>query len=184
MGILQARILEWVATPFSRGVFPTQGSNPTLLYLLHWRGFFSTSATQKAHILWIALSKTERFSKEFPYRTVPCHLTIFSFVPGLLYSFSYLILPNNLHWFLGGRVRPKPREKFAECERREAETQRRSCQQALGAGYLLDFPPSARKWQAAGFLWSRTGKPHCLQEPPSGPAVGSPAGVGLGKGGR
>ena len=27
-GILQARILEWVAFPFSRGIFPTQGSNP------------------------------------------------------------------------------------------------------------------------------------------------------------
>ena len=29
-GILQARILEWVAFPFSRGIFPTQGSNPSL----------------------------------------------------------------------------------------------------------------------------------------------------------
>ena len=30
-GILQARILlEWVAAPFSRGLFPTQGSNPGL----------------------------------------------------------------------------------------------------------------------------------------------------------
>ena len=26
--ILQARILEWVAMPFSRGIFLTQGSNP------------------------------------------------------------------------------------------------------------------------------------------------------------
>ena len=30
-GILQARILEWVAIPFS-GIFPTQGSNPDLPY--------------------------------------------------------------------------------------------------------------------------------------------------------
>ena len=29
-GILQARILEWVAMPSSRGIFPTQGSNPGL----------------------------------------------------------------------------------------------------------------------------------------------------------
>ena len=29
--ILQARILEWVAISFSRGIFPTQGSNPHLL---------------------------------------------------------------------------------------------------------------------------------------------------------
>ena len=31
-GILQARILEWVAFPFSRGTFPTQRSNPGLLH--------------------------------------------------------------------------------------------------------------------------------------------------------
>ena len=29
-GILQVRILEWVAFPFSRGIFPTQGLNPRL----------------------------------------------------------------------------------------------------------------------------------------------------------
>ena len=42
-GILQARMLEWVAFPFSRGIFPIQGSNPDLphcrqiLYLLSHR---------------------------------------------------------------------------------------------------------------------------------------------------
>ena len=34
-GILQARILEWVAFPFSRGLFPTEGSNPGLSPTLH-----------------------------------------------------------------------------------------------------------------------------------------------------
>ena len=34
-GILQARILEWVAMPSSRGIFPTQGLNLCLLCLLH-----------------------------------------------------------------------------------------------------------------------------------------------------
>ena len=33
-GILQARILEWVAISFVQGIFPTQGSNP---HLLHWQ---------------------------------------------------------------------------------------------------------------------------------------------------
>ena len=32
-GVLQARILEWVAFPFSREIFPTQGSSPGLP---HW----------------------------------------------------------------------------------------------------------------------------------------------------
>ena len=40
MGILQARILEWVVFPFSRGSSPTQGSNPGLphcRWILMWR---------------------------------------------------------------------------------------------------------------------------------------------------
>ena len=43
-GILQATILEWVAVPFSRGIFPMQGSNPGLphcrriLYQLSHKG--------------------------------------------------------------------------------------------------------------------------------------------------
>ena len=36
MGFFQARILEWVAISF-QGIFPTQGSNPCLLHLLHCR---------------------------------------------------------------------------------------------------------------------------------------------------
>ena len=31
-GILQVRILEEIAIPFSRGIFPTQRSNPGLLH--------------------------------------------------------------------------------------------------------------------------------------------------------
>ena len=36
-GILQARILEWVAISFCRGIFPAQGLNLSLLDLLHWQ---------------------------------------------------------------------------------------------------------------------------------------------------
>ena len=37
-GILQARILEWVAMPsLLKGIFLTQGPNPGLLNLLHWQ---------------------------------------------------------------------------------------------------------------------------------------------------
>ena len=35
-GIFQARILEWVAISFFRGIFLTQGLNLQLLSLLHW----------------------------------------------------------------------------------------------------------------------------------------------------
>ena len=36
-GILQARVLEWGASSYSRGSSPAQGSNPCLLHLLHWQ---------------------------------------------------------------------------------------------------------------------------------------------------
>ena len=39
-GIFQARVLEWVAMTSSKGIFPTQGLNPSLLcllYLLCWQ---------------------------------------------------------------------------------------------------------------------------------------------------
>ena len=35
--ILQARTLEWVTISSSRGIFPTQRSNPSLSRLLHWQ---------------------------------------------------------------------------------------------------------------------------------------------------
>ena len=35
--ILQAGILEWVSHFLIQGIFPTQGSNLRLLYLLHWQ---------------------------------------------------------------------------------------------------------------------------------------------------
>ena len=34
-GILQARILDWVAMPSSKEIFPTQRSNPHLIHVLH-----------------------------------------------------------------------------------------------------------------------------------------------------
>ena len=50
-GILQARILGWVAIPFSKGIFPTQGLNPGLphcrqqiLYRLSYQGSPELSA--------------------------------------------------------------------------------------------------------------------------------------------
>ena len=36
-GILQARILEWAAITFFRGIFPAQRVNLCLLCLLHWK---------------------------------------------------------------------------------------------------------------------------------------------------
>ena len=37
LGVLQARPLEWVAVPFSRGSSPPRDQIPDLVYLLHWQ---------------------------------------------------------------------------------------------------------------------------------------------------
>ena len=47
-GIFQARIVEWVANPFSRGSF--QPSNPTQVSCIEG-GFFTSWATKEAHWL-------------------------------------------------------------------------------------------------------------------------------------
>ena len=52
-GILQARILEWLAIPFSRGIFPTQGSNPGLSHgrqILYCLSHHSAAVNIEAHI--------------------------------------------------------------------------------------------------------------------------------------
>ena len=49
-GILQARILEWVAFPFPRGIFPTQGMNQGLTHIAG--GFFTNWAAREAQQHW------------------------------------------------------------------------------------------------------------------------------------
>ena len=52
-GISQARILEWVAIFHLQGIFPTQGLNPCLLWLLHWQILYhwATCEVQRLHDL-------------------------------------------------------------------------------------------------------------------------------------
>ena len=50
-GILQARILEWVSHSPLQEIFLTQGSNPCLLGLPHWRQILYCWATRGAHIM-------------------------------------------------------------------------------------------------------------------------------------
>ena len=50
LGILQARILEWVAIPSSKGIFLTQGSNP---HLLSYSGLSTTEPPEKPHTCYI-----------------------------------------------------------------------------------------------------------------------------------
>ena len=58
-GILQARILEWIAMPSSRGIFPTQGSKPHLLYC---RQMLYCQATREAPTLGLVRPKVKMLS--------------------------------------------------------------------------------------------------------------------------
>ena len=49
MEIFQARILKWVTMPFSRGIYPTQGSNVGLCIT---DGFFIAEPPRKLGRLW------------------------------------------------------------------------------------------------------------------------------------
>ena len=49
-GMLQARILQWGATPFSRGLFPTQGWNPGLLHYRRILYCLSHQGIPKRHL--------------------------------------------------------------------------------------------------------------------------------------
>ena len=60
-GILQARILEWVAMSTSRGIFPTQGLSPGLLhcrqipYCLSYQGSSNWDVTQSGMVIWTGI---------------------------------------------------------------------------------------------------------------------------------
>ena len=62
-GISQARILEWVSISPTRGVFPIQGSNPCLLYLLRCMWMFYSWATGEARVAVRGMSCLKLFRK-------------------------------------------------------------------------------------------------------------------------
>ena len=61
-GIFQARILEWVAFPFSRGIFPTQGLNPVLPYC-RWILYQLSHKGSPRILEWVAYPFSSRFSQ-------------------------------------------------------------------------------------------------------------------------
>ena len=66
--ILQARILEWVAMPFSRGIFLTQGSNPVSYVFCIGRWVFYHWRYLGSPILYIYISAL--CYTLFPYRSL------------------------------------------------------------------------------------------------------------------
>ena len=68
-GTSQARILEWVAISYSGRIFPTQGSNPYLLYC-RWIFFFYHQAT------WEALGQHSKPFKPWDTKMSQIHLRL------------------------------------------------------------------------------------------------------------
>ena len=87
-GILQARILEWVAIPFLlQGIFPTQGLNPVLL---HCRQILYHLSHWGSPLLLVKLTLITRLKE-----CLPC----FSIVKLLLFLFCSLVLRSKLLLF-------------------------------------------------------------------------------------
>ena len=70
-GILQARILEWVAFPFSRGIFPIQGSNPGLLHC-RWILYQLSHQGSPRILEWVAYPFSRRSSRPKNQTGVSC----------------------------------------------------------------------------------------------------------------
>ena len=101
-GILQARILEWVAIPFFQGISPAQGLNLHLLYLLHWQaGSSSLVLPGKATSVYIYVcvyTHTHIYTHIHIYIVCEVNLHIYSFCSlhmfcRFSYSNTYLFPP-------------------------------------------------------------------------------------------
>ena len=82
MGILQVRILQWVAMPSSRGIFPTQVSCTA-------GGLFTIWATREAQEYWMGslfLLQVIFLTQESNQGLLHCR--------GILYQLSYQVSPN------------------------------------------------------------------------------------------
>ena len=95
IGILQARILEWVAVSFSRGSFPTQGSNPGLphcrrifyqlshkwsLRILEWVAYLFSSGSSWPRNRTRVSCITGRFFTNWAIREAPYSYTCYTYV--------------------------------------------------------------------------------------------------------
>ena len=110
-GTLQARMLEWVTFPFSRGIFPSQGSNTDLphcrliLYqlshkgsprILKWVAYpFSNGSSWPRNLTRVSCNACGFFTNWAIRETsshcvcVYIYIYIYIYIPNLLYSFIF-----------------------------------------------------------------------------------------------
>ena len=107
-GILQARILVWVALLSSREFFPLKELNPRLLNLLHWQVSSLPLAPPSTPSVWVYLSISPL---HFAFLLLPAickpssdnHLAFlhFFFFGIVLVTASYTVLWTSVHSFSG-----------------------------------------------------------------------------------
>ena len=92
-GILQARILEWVALSYSRGVFLTQGSSPGLLHCRQILYHLSHQGSPCSFLLYSKMSQPYLYVYPVPFGFPFCsgHQTALSRVPCTIQYFSLVI---------------------------------------------------------------------------------------------
>ena len=81
-GILQARILEWVAIPFSRGIFPTRGSNLGLLHCRKILYHLSCLGSPFLHTAPQFILPSPSSASSFRYSSLNWEVTRHSFIKG------------------------------------------------------------------------------------------------------
>ena len=89
-GILQAKILEWVAIPSSRASSPSRDRTCVSYFTALADGFFTTSTTREATYFLIKIMTLRRsssafmpsFPKKFPLDSLQTHLFFFFFIVG------------------------------------------------------------------------------------------------------
>ena len=120
-GILQARILQWVAISSSRGIFPTQGSNPglphcrqTLYNLRHQRSPVYTVLPYREAYIWFLfphLSPTTQilFECSLALLLVSCVFILYCLFSSFLFIFFKLCSYGNTFTEELGKYRTKLR---------------------------------------------------------------------------
>ena len=97
-----ATILEWVVMPSSRGIFPTQGSNPCLLHILHCQaGSLPLALPGKPLNHWTSKGSPSTFWRHFffLYMDVKLYLKLFLPLVKGLYGFYSIGQYGVSHWF-------------------------------------------------------------------------------------
>ena len=100
-GILQARILEWVTFPFSRG--SSQPRDWTQVSLIAWRLFTSWATREALSYCWLLLEVVEVFSKNHFFWSINFSIAFCSlfcwYLPLIYHNYLYLYAFLSLTWW-------------------------------------------------------------------------------------